>query len=280
MQKQHNIKKEYVASLASCLSTNCRSSTTNNANNCTCKTTSSPLVYYSMVPVNNKLQSPKVTSLQKRSSPQTKLFSLIDINDKVTHKKSTDLPAQYKRRSIEEIKRLLNQTTQPFYEKRRTNMTYRPYMGKHHKRHKEFNHSMLHKKSDSYTTSYLNNYCTEDAAENNNSTNLINANTKINGNNINTNYNNSLCEQNTTSHIDNNLSTIRIKNNNHINNNNYKGRKTQTAIPPSRSKRLYKPYIFEYRDYQKFENKLPNDKFKPRDYEYCEELIKKAAINQ
>ena len=278
MQKKQNIKKEYVASLASCLSTNCRSSTTNNANICTCKTTSSPLMYYSMIPVNNnlqKLQSPKVTSLQKRSTPQPKLFSLIDINDKITHKKSTDLPAQYKRRSVEEIKRLLNQTTQPFYEKIKTNLTYRPYIGKNHKRHKEFNYSMLQKKSDNCTTSCVNNYYTEDVSENNNSTNLINANTKMNSN-INTNNNNSICDQNTSTHIDNTLNTIHIKNHN----SNYKGRKTQTAIPPSRSKRLYKPYIFEYRDYQKFENKIPHDKFKPRDYEYCEELIKKAAINQ
>ena len=42
----------------------------------------------------------------KKSSSQPKLFSLLDINDKITNSKTTDLPAQYKRYSEEQIKQL------------------------------------------------------------------------------------------------------------------------------------------------------------------------------
>ena len=42
----------------------------------------------------------------KKSSSQPKLFSLLDINDKITNSKTTDLPEQYKRYSPEQIKQL------------------------------------------------------------------------------------------------------------------------------------------------------------------------------
>ena len=66
---------------------------------------------YSNIPINT-VQSPKISTNQQRSISQPKQFSLIDINDKITNKRGTDLPEQFKRRTPEEVKDLLNQTSQ------------------------------------------------------------------------------------------------------------------------------------------------------------------------
>lgn len=66
---------------------------------------------YSNIPIYT-VQSPKISTNQQRSISQPKQFSLVDINDKITNKRGTDLPEQFKRRTPEEVKDLLNQTSQ------------------------------------------------------------------------------------------------------------------------------------------------------------------------
>ena len=118
MNKIDQIKKEYLASFASCLSTNHKSFSSNSLNNSS-KINLIPISHAPILPTSdfNKVQSTKITLNHKKYSSQPKGFSLLDINDKVTNVRSTNLPIQYKRRSPEEIKQLFSNSPIIFNEK-------------------------------------------------------------------------------------------------------------------------------------------------------------------
>lgn len=190
-------------------------------------------MFYSKIPINS-MQSPKVNSIQKRSSSQPKLFSLIDLNEKITNKRGTDLPDQYKRRSQEEIKELLNQTSQQLM-----------FQNKLYKNISNFSK-----------------YSKKNHLQKNVNNTTINRGSKITANNIKNNDNTVTYEE-----VEQCTDNIISKKSN---------RSIQTAVPGTRNTRLYKPYIMDKEEYLQFKDKVPNDKWKPKDYDFFDSMVKKA----
>ena len=66
------------------------------------------ILYKNIFNINNK-------NLNFKKNSSQKLFSLLDINDKITNSKTTDLPAQYKRYSLQQIKQLYKTSYKNFF---------------------------------------------------------------------------------------------------------------------------------------------------------------------
>lgn len=270
MNKKDLIKKEYLASFVSCLSTNHKSiSSNNNLNNSSSKINSFPITYDPKLSTKNfnKLQSPKITSIQKRCSSQPKLFSLLDINDKITNKKSTDLPMQYKRRSPEEIKQLLNYSPKLFNQtsKLRKTINYEEDLKKRKNNQQQgLSNSMLNKNIDEFNVScfFKNNL-------NSNNNSIIKAEEGDNNNSENSKQKN-----------ENNSHKEELTKENEQNINNYLEKMEKEGISSSRNKRLYRPYIFDKNSNELNYKKIPNDKYKPKYLDFCENLKKKESCNK
>ena len=69
-------------------------------------------------------QSPKISSTKKRYDSQPVLFSLLDVNDRITNKRGTDLPAQFKRAEENKPKRNI----QTAFPSTRSERLFKPYV--------------------------------------------------------------------------------------------------------------------------------------------------------
>lgn len=260
IQQKPNRKKNYIAPIASYISTKCKSPPKGCIKNHTAKAKLLPIMYYSQFLKNNLNNSPNlnISTFRKRTLSQPKLFSLLDINDKITNKRSTDLPIQYRRRSPEEIKQLLYYKPHLKQIFKHTN-NYENQGDINNKELNNSNNNTLQKQNYSPNNSYLNNL----------SRNVLD-------NSFNSN--------------DNNVEEIQVKGNLSCNQNDisiplgdqnvidYLSQSDRSTLVFSRNKLLYKPYILDnYNDFQKSQ-KEKTDKFKPKHFDFCEHLIKKATI--
>ena len=188
MNKIEQIKKEYLASFASCLSTNHKSFSSNSLNNSS-KINLIPISHAPILPTSdfNKVQSTKITLYHKKYSSQPKGFSLLDINDKVTNVRSTNLPIQYKRRSPEEIKQLFSNSPIIFNEKNRLRnlINYEDdLINNNNNKQQVLNNSMFLKNVGEINTSCLEKSISEDIVKDNIN---FNNNQKVNTQEINKN---------------------------------------------------------------------------------------------
>ena len=267
MNKNDQMKKEYLASFASCLSTNHKSFSSNSLNNSS-KINLIPISHAPILPINDfkKVQSTKITLNHKRYASQPKLFSLLDINDKVTNVRSTNLPIQYKRRSPEEIKQLFSNSPIVFNEKNRLKnlIDYEDDLNSNDNRQQILNNSMFLKNVGEINASCLEKSISENIVKDNIN---FNNNQKVNAQEGNQNNDNNLHKEETTQ---DNQQKIH----------NYLEKIDKGGSFVSRNRRLYKPHIFDKTNNELNLTKIPIDKYKPIYLEIYENLRKQASMNQ
>lgn len=199
-------------------------------------------------------QSPKISSGKDRITSLTRpqLFSLRDINDKVTDSHSTNLPIQYKRLSDDEIKKMFNVT----------NNNKKFYLNIHIKNQKESSNKKEEKVNEPISTEIKTQYAKTEIDEEKKTTNINNnfdekkinlVKTTIDCTNKKRNSDNKLLDYKEQKDID------PIK----------KERKIKTASPVNRDfLRTIHPYSLTTR----------NDKWKPEGYNHYEILVKNPVL--